>query len=71
MPDGYTVLPMRDITTTRTIAIFMGGRASRNFAGRQSRLCTRPKFPSMGLPKRQAKKRTPLQLKDATTIWVI
>ncbi|WP_210278425.1 hypothetical protein [Rhizobium sp. BK377] len=41
MPDGYTVLPMRDITTTRTIAIFMGVRASRNFAVRQSCLCAR------------------------------
>jgi hypothetical protein len=39
MPDGYTVLPMRDITTTRTIAIFMGGRANRNFAVSQSHLC--------------------------------
>jgi len=42
MPDGYTVLPMRDITTTRTIAIFMDGKASHNFAVRQSRLCVRP-----------------------------
>ncbi|WP_183740099.1 hypothetical protein [Rhizobium sp. BK196] len=41
MPDGYTVLPMRDITTTRTIAIFMGVRASRNLAVRQSCLCER------------------------------
>jgi len=39
MPDGYTVLPMRDITTTRTIAIFMGVRANRKFAVRQSHLC--------------------------------
>jgi hypothetical protein len=42
MPDGYTVLPMRDITTARTIAIFMGVRANRNFAVRQSHLCVRP-----------------------------
>jgi hypothetical protein len=42
MPDGYTVLPMRDITTARTTAIFMGVRANRNFAVRQSHLCVRP-----------------------------
>jgi hypothetical protein len=42
MPDGYTVLPMRDITTARTIAIFMGVRANRNFAVRQSHLRVRP-----------------------------
>jgi len=55
MPDGYTVLPMRDITTTRTIAIFMGDRASRNFMARQSRPCARQKSSEMGLQNLQAK----------------
>jgi len=39
LPDDQTVLPMRDITTTRTIAIFMADRASSKSTRRQRRLC--------------------------------
>jgi hypothetical protein len=40
-PDGYTILPMRPITTARTIVIFMMGKLDRNLhvvnAGRRKR----------------------------------
>jgi hypothetical protein len=36
LPDGYTVLPMRHFTTTKTVAIAMGGRGNCKPPHRQS-----------------------------------
>lgn len=59
-PDGYTILPMRDITTTRSVAIFMDDRANRKMESRQRLLsqvtASGAKQPQSGFPFGIAKK---------------